>query len=124
MNIQQARKAARKALESTYEGRATVIEHKEVTDPITHLTDMQEVTVLEDQPCKLSFETLTSTSGNPVATISQGVKLFLSPDVSIAAGSKIVVTQNGRTTPYSNSGVPAIYLTHQEIMLKLFERWS
>ena len=121
--LQRARQAARKALESTYEGRATVVEYLKIKDEYG-LTSFQEVTVLEDQPCKLSFEALTSNSGDPVATISQGVKLFLSPDVEIKAGSKIIVTQNGRTTEYSNSGVPAVYSTHQEIMLTLFENWG
>lgn len=79
---------------------------------------------MEDQPCKLSFETLTSSTGDPVATVSQSVKLFISPDVVIKAGSKIIVTQHGRTTEYSNSGVPAVYPTHQEIMLTLFEGWA
>lgn len=121
--IQRARQAARKALESTYEGRATVVEYQKIKDEYG-LTSFQEVTVLEDQPCKLSFETLTSTSGDPVATVTQGVKLFLAPDVVIKAGSKIIVTQNGRITEYSNSGVPAVYSTHQEIMLTLFENWG
>ena len=48
MGIEQARKAARKALERTYEGRATVSEYKEFRDPDTFLTDFKEVTVLED----------------------------------------------------------------------------
>ena len=67
--LQRARQAARKALESTYEGRATVVEYQKIKDEYG-LTSFQEVTVLEDQPCKLSFETLTSNSGDPVATIS------------------------------------------------------
>lgn len=106
-------------------GRATVLEYREVFNPDTYLTDFKEVVVLEDQPCKLSFKTLdtTTTTGN-VAVMTQGVKLFLSPDVSIKPGSKITVTQNGVTTEYSSSGVPAKYPTHQEIMLKLFERWA
>lgn len=125
MGIEQARRAARKALERTYEGRATVSEYKEIRDPDTCLTDFKEVTVLEDQPCKLSFKALdtTTTTGN-VAVMTQGVKLFLSPDVTIKPGSKITVTQNGVTTEYSSSGVPAKYPTHQEIPLKLFERWA
>lgn len=121
--LQRARQTVRKALESTYEGRSTVVEYQKVKDE-WGMTNFQEVTVLEDQPCKLSFETLTSTSGDPVATVTQGVKLFLSSDVVIKAGSKIIVTQNGRTTEYSNSGVPAVYSTHQEIMLTLFENWG
>lgn len=125
MNLVQARIAARKAIESTYKGLATISEYKSVTDPVTKLTDKKEVVVLENQPCKLSFETMPPTeSSGAVATITQGVKLFLSPDVMIAAGSKITVTQNGVATAYKNSGVPAVYATHQEIMLTLFQRWA
>ena len=43
MGIEQARRAARKALERTYEGRATVSEYKEFRDPDTFLTDFKEV---------------------------------------------------------------------------------
>lgn len=91
MSIEKARIAARKALERMYQGRATVIEYQKVKDE-WGMTNFQEVTVLEDQPCKLSFETLTSSTGDPVATVSQSVKLFISPDVVIKAGSKIIVT--------------------------------
>ena len=93
MSIEKARIAARKALERMYQGRATVIEYQKVKDE-WGMTNFQEVTVLEDQPCKLSFETLTSSTGDPVATVSQSVKLFISPDVVIKAGSKIIVTQH------------------------------
>ena len=59
MGIDKARIAARKALERMYQGRATVIEYQKVKDEYG-MTNFQEVTVLEDQPCKLSFETLNS----------------------------------------------------------------
>lgn len=125
MNLPQAWKAARKALEGTYTGLATVSEYKSVKDPVTKLTTTKEVVTLENLPCKLSFMTLdTTTSTDTVAAMAQGVKLFLSPDVTIARGSKIVVTQNGVTTTYANSGVPAMYPTHQEITLKLFDKWA
>ena len=65
MGIEQARRAARKALERTYEGRATVYEYQSVRDPDTFLTDFKEVTVLEDQPCKLSFKALDTTTTLP-----------------------------------------------------------
>ena len=115
----------RKALERMWKDRCSVFVQAEITDLDTNLTDFQETPLFEDQPCKLSFKALdtTTTTGN-VAVMTQGVKLFLSPDVSIKPGSKITVTQNGVTTEYSSSGVPAKYPTHQEIMLKLFERWA
>lgn len=123
--LEKAEKAAKKAIESTYKGIMTVIEYKKVKDPITALTSYKEVVVSENQPCSLSFESITAAvQTETVATISQAVKLFLSPDVSIKVGSKIIVTQSGITAEYSNSGVPAIYPTHQEIILKLFEGWT
>jgi len=118
-------KAARKAIESTYIGSLVVIEHQKVKDEETKLTGYQDVTVIEDQPCKLSFESLkTATQSDSAATVTQTTKLFVSPDIVIKAGSKIRVTQAGITTDYTCSGVPAVYLTHQEIILDLFEDWT
>lgn len=118
--MQAAQKAARKAIEITYMGLLTVTEYQAVKDPVTHITKNQKVVVLENQPCKLSFETIkTAIQTEAAAVISQAVKLFVSPDVTIKAGSMITVTQNGVTTEYTSSGVPAIYPTHQEIMLEL-----
>lgn len=120
-----AYKAAKEAIESTYSGVVTVIEHQEVTDDMTKLTDEQDVVVLENQPCKLSFENIKATvQSDSAAAVAQVTKLFISPDVSIKPGSKITVTQAGVTTDYACSGVPAVYPTHQEIVLDLFEDWA
>lgn len=119
--------AQRKALEKLWKDRCTIIQRVEVTDPDTKLTDSQEIPLVEDQPCKLSFEALTSTDGDPVATTAQGVKLFLSPDIEIPAGCKVIVTRQNdleRVFTFSSSGVPGVFRNHQEIPLKLFERWS
>ena len=124
--LQRARQTVRKALESTYEGRSTVVEYQKVKDE-WGMTNFQEVTVLENQPCKLSFETLTSTNGDEVATAQQVVKLFLSPDVKVPAGCKIIVTRPNdveRTFTYSRSGEPGVFSNHQEIMLEPFRGWA
>lgn len=121
--MQTAQKAARKAIESQYEGLLTVTEYQDITNPVTHITHSEKVVVLENQPCKLSFETITTAiQTETAATISQAVKLFVSPDITIKAGSMLTVTQNGVTTEYTSSGVPAVYPTHQEIMLELSDR--
>lgn len=118
-------KAARKAIESTYIGSMVVIEHQKVKDEETKLTGYKDVAVIENQPCKLSFESLkTASQSDSAATVTQTTKLFVSPDIVIKAGSKITVTQAGITTDYTCSGVPAVYLTHQEIILDLFEDWT
>ena len=116
--------AQRKALERLWKDRCTVYHRVKVTDPKTKLTDFDEKPLLQDQPCKLSFETLNSTDGDHVATVAQSVKLFISPDVEIPAGCKIVVTRFNdleRTFTYSRSGEPGIFTNHQEIMLEPFK---
>lgn len=123
--IQAAQKTARKAIESTYRGLVTVTEQRKVKDPVTKLTEESDVIVLENQPCKLSFENIkAAVQSDSAASVSQVIKLFVSPDVSIKAGSKITVTQTGITTDYAYSGVPAVYPTHQEIVLDLFKDWA
>lgn len=118
-------KAARKAIERTYNGLVTVMEHKKVKDEVTKLTEYKDVMVLENQPCKLSFERITTAiQSESSASVTQTTKLFLSPDIVIKPGSKLTVTQVGVTNDYICSGVPAVYPTHQEIMLELFERWT
>ncbi len=123
--IEDARKAARRAQESTYEGLCTVYEYRSTKDPDTKITHEEEISVIENQPCKLSFEKLNAVvQTETAAVIAQGLKLFLAPEIHINGGSKIVVTQNGVTGEYSASGEPAIYPTHQEIMLELFKGWA
>lgn len=123
--IQTAKIAAKKAIESTYDGVAVVEEYQKVKDAVTKLTNGKAVVVLEHQPCRLSFEKLqTANQTESAASVTQTTKLFISPDINIKPGSKITVTQAGKTTAYTYSGVPAIYDTHQEIVLDLFTNWS
>lgn len=125
VKLKAAQKAARAAIESTYEGVCTVIEYGDTTDEKTKITRQGEVVKIENQPCKLSFEKLAAAMGTDTAAeITQGVRLFIAPETPIRAGSKIVVTQNGVTTAYSASGEPAVYFSHMEIRLELFRGWA
>ena len=119
--------AQRKALERMWKDRCTVIQRVKVTDPDTKLTDFSETPLLENQPCKLSFEKLTSTDGENVAAKFQNVKLFLSPDVVIPAGCKIVVqrfNEIDREFTFSNSGEAGVFTNHQEIYLTIWKGWA
>lgn len=123
--LETARKAARRAQEAAYDGRCTVVEYRQIKDEATKLTGKKEVVVIEDQPCRLSYEKLSAVlQTETVAAMSQGIKLFLAPEIVIKGGSKIIVTQNGVTEEYCASGKPAVYSTHQEVMLELFEGWT
>lgn len=120
--IEAARKAARKAQEQLYDGICTVTEYRKVKDEKTKLSGMSDVVVLEGQPCRISFSKVSAVvQSESAANAVQTIKLFISPDVIIQPGSKITATQNGVTTVYKSSGVPAVYATHQEIMLELYQ---
>lgn len=113
-------KLHRKAVESLYHGTCTVYERKKAKGEKTKLTGFKDVLVLENQPCRLSFAKINAAvQGEAAATAAQAIKLFLSPDIIVKPGSKVTVLQNGVERDYTSSGVPAVYQSHQEIMLEL-----
>ena len=115
----------RKVIEATYTDRCTVMEHKKTINKETKLAGWEDVEVLKNQPCRLSFQAVKSTQQEGSAeTMVQSVKLFVSPGIAIKEGSKVTVTREGREFVYVSSGVPALYPTHQEIMLELFKGWA
>ena len=126
--------AHRKALEWLWRDSCSVYVQAGHTDPDTNVTGFQEVLLLEDLPCKLSFETsrhraneCADADENHAAALSQVVKLFLSPDVEIPPGCKIVVKrfrQPEQIHTFARSGVAAVFSDHQEIPLSLWERWA
>lgn len=125
VNLTDAQNAARKAIESTYTGVCNIIKRRDVRDEKTKITHKSEEIVACNQPCKLSFERLNiSDQTETAAVLNQNVKLFISPDITIKSGSKIIVEQNGVKSEYCASGEPAVYFSHQEIMLELFKEWA
>lgn len=123
--IKNAQVRARKYIEATYFGLMTITEMQKVTDEVTKLTKDEEMIVQSNIPCKLSFESIQSAfQSATAASISQGVKIFCSPDITVKAGSKLTITQDNVTTVYTKSGVSAVYPTHQEITVELFEEYA
>lgn len=116
---------ARKAVESLYDGFCTITEYQKIKKE-NKSTGFSEVVVVENQPCRLSFQSVNSTTATETgaSAVTQSVKLFLAPEIKVKPGSKITVTQNDVTAEYQNSGVPAVYGTHQAIILELFKGWS
>ena len=112
--IKKMQAMARKAQEETYDGKCTVTEFQPIKDPKTKITS-----------CRLSYSNVSAVDQTEAAAkTAQVTKLFLSPDTQIKSGSKITVTQAGITRAYECSGVPAVYPTHQEIVLTLSERYA
>jgi len=110
----------REAIESRYEGLATitVLESRRVNGVTKTIT----TELCKNQPCRLSYKSGNTASTNgDLPTAYQEIKLFISPDVEIPSSSKIVVTQHNVTNEYRRSGKPMVYTNHQEILLELIE---
>lgn len=115
---------ARKAIESLYDGICTITEHQKVKKE-NKSTGFEDVVVLENQPCRLSFKSINNANQTETASaVAQITKVFIAPEIWVKPGSKLTITQNGITTEYKSSGEPAHYNTHQEIVLELFKGWA
>lgn len=120
--MKQARKMNREAIESTYDGICNIYEKQSYKDPDTKVTSQKMVRVVEGQPCHLSFSSIPAADDTEtVSKLRQVTKLFLAPEIVVKPGSKIEVIQAGRIEFYSGSGKPAIYGSHQEIVLELWK---
>ncbi len=107
----------RKAIEMLYRDKCTIVEYQPIKDHITKRTNNKEIVVLENQSCKLSYKNIVSATDGKVAKLEQTIKLFISPDIEIKAGSKLIINDK----EYVRSGESAIYPNHQEIILELFK---
>ena len=114
------------AIKSLWQGKCTVtVRNNDATDENTGRVAVSEVDTYKDEPCRISFDTVnTTTTDNSAANITQSITLFIDRAVVIPEGSKITVTQNGVTSVYEQSGKSAVYSTHQEIPLDVFRGWA
>lgn len=116
---------AKQSIEFTYDGVCTITEYADLEDSTTHITQTEPTVVAKDQPCRLSHASVTQAVQSATATAKdQVIKLFLSPVVTVKPGSQIEVKQDGVTTKFRASGEPAVFPTHQEIVLELADRWA
>lgn len=118
----------RKAIERLYRDTCTVVV-REAYQKANQSTAFREKNLIEDQPCKISFSraisTYPTTSNDGIASaITQDIKLFIAPEITIPPGSKIIITHFGKAIAYQGSGVPAVFANHQEIRLELFSKWA
>jgi hypothetical protein len=107
----------RKRLEKTYEDRMTVYRWQEHTTPWGE-TKQEYVEIHADLPCRISQKTLVVNGQNDAYNqVTHQTKLFVSPDVEIIHGDKVVVTRIGGAQFEGWAGDPFPYPTHQELIL-------
>lgn len=118
-------KSYKNALRRLWDGLCDIYVLETVRNETNGRDEPTEVQKLSGEPCRLSFSSISSTDEQDSAPrIQQALKLFISKDVEIPAGSKIVVTQEGRTESYERSSEPAVYSTHQELVLVPFKEYA
>lgn len=115
-------KMVREIAEKLYEDTMTITEMQKIVRP-NHSTGFSPVDVVTDRPCRISFNSIPSASGDP-AGVTESVKLFYSPDITIAEGSRITVTHKGVTSHFKRSGAEARYASHNEVNLEIFDGWA
>lgn len=111
-----------KALENTYNKKATVIifENTEIDNLIS---DSIEVIKYKDIKCDISFKSSSIAIQNETPKAVMQIKMFLSNEYYIPINSKIIVQdEKGRIETYTSSSLPAIYDTHQEIILEKIDK--
>lgn len=111
-----------------WQDRCTVT-MKEAYQKPNGATAFRDKIILEDAPCKLSYfvsrtHDNTAVLQDEAAPIHRRVRIFLTPDVDISAGSRISVTREGKTTQYKASGESARHFSHQEIIMELADEWA
>ncbi|MCL2357104.1 MAG: hypothetical protein FWC70_08110 [Defluviitaleaceae bacterium] len=115
---------ARKALRRMWKDTCTVYEYQPVLQS-NMSTVHEEVAVISDEPCKLSFASLQSANQTDTAAKTpQTVKLFLDETLEIKAGCKIVVKRRDQVFEYGYSGEAGVFEHHREIVLIPFEGWA
>lgn len=137
--LNKARTTQRQAIEGMYEDTATILVKRAVKDEKTGVTKNKDVVLVKDEPCRLSYRTMPSTSdamknSTTADYVNQVITLFVRPELQIPSGSKIEVTKFGNvdsignehkyTQVFRNSAVPKIHGSHQEIILMLADKYD
>lgn len=120
-------KAVRRALESRYEDVCSVFVYTNELDPITKQTKQVRKVLLENEPCRLSYQTqafasLVSTQNEGVPSNYQSTKVFIAPEHDIPENSELEVMHHGRLIKLKRSSVPVIHTNHQEVMVEVLEQ--
>lgn len=120
-------KLVRKAIESRYESTCSVFVYTDKFDEDTKQTKRVRELLIENQPCRLSYQTqafasLVSSQAEGVPSSYQSTKVFLAPELDIPENSELEVSWQGRLLKFKRSSVPVIHTNHQEVMVEVLDQ--
>ena len=107
----------RRALERTFQGVMDIFgQNKELVGGETRL---RWQLLQQAVPCALSWgKGAPAQQGEDAGGIHYPATIFCAPELDIPPGSRIAVTQQGKTVPFQYSGECARYPTHQQIVVR------
>ncbi len=80
---------ARQVIQKMYDCKCDIIEHQAIKNIINKRTEYQEITVLEEQPCRISYKTISNANETEnESNVTQIVKLFIEPEIQIKSRLK------------------------------------
>lgn len=114
-----------KILSRMWTDRCDVYVSEQTTQSDTGRTVMQERRLHQDILCRVSFRrgieamgVVRDVQGAAMESV-QVVRLFLTPDIEIPPGSRVIVRRgNGQTLHFARTGVPAVFEGHQEVRME------
>ena len=116
-------------LPTLWKDACTIQVSQAVTKP-NLATGFEWVALVTDEPCKLSFfnnirVNSPSAENGVAAAVVQQTKLFIRPDLTVPAGSRITVVthKNSVTLYFESSGIPSVFTDHQEILIESVQKW-
>lgn len=108
------------ALKKLWKGRCSITDIVNWEDDRGITKCCKRITA-ENVPCRISYKTYkrdrAGESKENVNELSREVRLITDKNVSIKAGCRISVEQNGMKREFEAAGIPAVYSTHQEVMI-------
>lgn len=79
----------RKTIESTYDCLCDIVEYKANKNTTNKRIEYKEKTVIEKQPCRISYETISNANETEnESNVTQIVKLFIAPEIQIKSRFK------------------------------------
>lgn len=109
-------------VQTLYDSTCTITEFQPEAGIINNT---RAVVVAENVPCRVRYKSTLAAMGSSAGTaLTQGIKLYLNPNIAVKAGSSVTVITNGIKRAYMCAGQGAVYASHQEVELKLKDVWA
>jgi len=116
-----------RAIKSLWKDNATIYVRESYTDEETALEKQREISVLDDEPCRIVYVSSPTTGDDRGAPAkAQTIKLLIDRNAELPLGSKISVLREDTDEPeeYRNAGMAGIYSVHKEITLEVWKGWA